>query len=66
MASSHNLPRWLLTASLLGATALVSACGANPPTTTTTERTTTTAPVTMAQPMPAATTTTTRTQSVTP
>jgi len=68
--TSHDTRRWLLASSLLGATALVSACG-SAPATQTTERTvtTTTAPAPaamMAPPLGSTTTTTTRTQSQTP
>jgi hypothetical protein len=67
MTSSHDLRRALLAASMLGATALLSACGSGP-TTQTTERTTTVtaAPGTaMMSPAPASTTTT-RTVTQTP
>jgi ABC-type glycerol-3-phosphate transport system substrate-binding protein len=69
MISSQNLRRSLLAASMLGATALLSACGSGP-TSQTTERTTTTTvappPGTAMVMPPSSTTTTTRTQSQTP
>jgi hypothetical protein len=67
MTSSHDWRRALLAVSMLGATALLSACGSGP-TTQTTERTTTVtaAPGTAMMSPPAASTTTTRTVTQTP